>query len=548
GGTINHAVRSMKWPGLAAVEVALVTIFSGVWKGESVLNQIEVDRITSYLDDQEHLGEPFILNSNQSKSFIGSVVNGKGFVIDESEARELIEKGVNNKDVIYPYLNGEDLNNRVDQSPSRWIINFFDWEEEKAKRYKACYDKLYETVKIERGKIKTRKENNNQKLNNDDIKYIKYWWLYARPQLNLYRTIAHLDRVLVVAQVSKTVAFTYTSTEQVISMMCVVFAFDKGIAFPVLQSSLHKDWVVKYGSALKNDTRYTPSDVFETFPFPENASSNKNKLLEDLGEAYFEFRQKIMTSIKLGLTKTYNQFHNKGLTDHVEPLEPKAFQKKYGKETWNLYNHLEVKKAGNISYQEAVPLIFRLRELHKEMDEAVLAAYGWHQDSEKWGKAIELRHDFYEVEYLPENDRVRYTIHPEARKEVLKRLLLLNHERYAEEVRQGLHDKKAGKNKALKKEATPAKKTPPPPTALFGHEGVAQKTVEVGLHRQVVIKTLPDGDEVRYVVVKDGSSGQQTLGCQPLPHTSQLAMAMLNRKAGAQFSLDGVEYLIKEVV
>jgi hypothetical protein len=61
--------------------------------------------------------------------------------------------------------------------------------------------------------------------------------------------------------------------------------------------------------------------------------------------------------------------------------------------------------------------------LHENLDEAVLEVYGWHQDDSKWGKAIQLRHDFYEIENLPENDRVRYTIHLEARKEVLKRLL-----------------------------------------------------------------------------------------------------------------------------
>ena len=69
------------------------------------------------------------------------------------------------------------------------------------------------------------------------------------------------------------------------------------------------------------------------------------------------------------------------------------------------------------------------------MDETVLESYGWHTDTERWGKAINLRHDFYEVDYLPENDRVRFTIHPEARKEVLKRLLLLNHEMHEAEDR-----------------------------------------------------------------------------------------------------------------
>ena len=63
-----------------------------------------------------------------------------------------------------------------------------------------------------------------------------------------------------------------------------------------------------------------------------------------------------------------------------------------------------------------------------------------------------MHHDFYDVDYLPENDRIRYTIHPDARKEILKRLLLLNHEIYAKEVEQGLHKKKGGKKNTAKAE------------------------------------------------------------------------------------------------
>jgi len=67
------------------------------------------------------------------------------------------------------------------------------------------------------------------------------------------------------------------------------------------------------------------------------------------------------------------------------------------------------------------------------MDETVLKAYGWTD--------INLAHYFYEVDYLPENDRVRYTISPDARKEVLKRLLKLNHEIHEQEVKAGQHAK-----------------------------------------------------------------------------------------------------------
>ena len=64
-------------------------------------------------------------------------------------------------------------------------------------------------------------------------------------------------------------------------------------------------------------------------------------------------------------------------------------------------------------------------------------------------EVIDLAHDFYEVDYLPENDRVRYTISPEAGKEVLKRLLKLNHEIHEQEVKAGLHIK--GKTKKKQK-------------------------------------------------------------------------------------------------
>ena len=73
------------------------------------------------------------------------------------------------------------------------------------------------------------------------------------------------------------------------------------------------------------------------------------------------------------------------------------------------------------------------------MDEMVLNAYGWED--------IDLAHNFYEVDYLPENDRTRYTISPDARKEVLKRLLKLNHKIHEQEVKAGLHAKRKNKKK-----------------------------------------------------------------------------------------------------
>ena len=87
--------------------------------------------------------------------------------------------------------------------------------------------------------------------------------------------------------------------------------------------------------------------------------------------------------------------------------------------------------------KEASADIQKLRQLHVEMDQAVAAAYGWTD--------LDLGHGFHQAK-----QGLRYTISEAARREVLARLLNLNHERYAEEIAKGLHEKKAkktGRNK-----------------------------------------------------------------------------------------------------
>ncbi|MBD3386396.1 restriction endonuclease [candidate division KSB1 bacterium] len=442
-GTINHAIQSMPWPGKANVQVALVTICNGKWNGEFILNRKSVKRITSYLDDSEQLGDPYKLYVNKSKSFIGSYVLGMGFILTPKKAQRLIEQDEKNKEVLFPYLNGDDLNSRPDQSPSRWVINFFDWDVEKAKQYKEPFRIIEEEVKPEREKLR--------ETNNTNIKRKKYWWQYGADSKTLYRTIATLEKILVVALTSKFLNFTFEPPNFVYSHATGVLALDVFKCYTIIQSNLHNEWARKLASSLETRLRYTPSDCFETFPFPLQITNNVQNLLDDIGNRYHQHRKILMLSIQLGLTKTYNQFHNVDLPviadlQHIKDMTLADIEKQYGKSTALLWKHLE-KTPETCSFAEAVKGIVKLRALHREMDEAVLAAYGWHEES-KDGPAIDLRHGFYEVDYLPENDRVRYTIHPDARREVLKRLLLLNHKRHAEEVEKGLWDKKKGKDKA----------------------------------------------------------------------------------------------------
>lgn len=85
------------------------------------------------------------------------------------------------------------------------------------------------------------------------------------------------------------------------------------------------------------------------------------------------------------------------------------------------YNRLNESK-------EAEADIRVLRELHIEMDYTVLKAYGWDD--------LILNHGYYQTK-----EGQRFTIYEDARLKILERLLDLNHQRHAEEVAQGIHEK-----------------------------------------------------------------------------------------------------------
>src|SRR5690606_18747361 len=96
--------------------------------------------------------------------------------------------------------------------------------------------------------------------------YREIWWQYAEKQKSLYTAIAPLKRVLAIAQTSKTIAFAFSRTDLVFSNAVILLVIDRDAEFAVLQSNFHVSWVLKYVSTLKGDTRYIPTDCFETFP------------------------------------------------------------------------------------------------------------------------------------------------------------------------------------------------------------------------------------------------------------------------------------------
>lgn len=440
---INFASKSVKWPGTANVFVSLFSMAkdNNLYKLNRILNSNIVKHISSFLLDEQELLKPFSLKSNSNLLFQGSKFLGDGFLLNNEEREILISSDSRNEKVIQKVLNGKDVNDIYSQKSQRWIINFYDWSIETASLYTLPFQRIVTYVKPvrEKDKRQSRKEK---------------WWIYAERSPSLYESLKSNKKCIVTAVTTKHLCFSIVESDQVFTEALFVHIKNSFLDFLFLQSSIHNEWVRKYATSLETRLRYGNADCFETFPFPQNLSPK----LDHIGETYHEHRRQLMLSMQLGLTKTYNAFHAKeikpGITaSALQNQDKKAIEKQYGKEVWNLWNHLQ-KSQETCTIEEAITGIIQLRELHVQMDNAVLEAYGWAPSTGSVGGAtagvigapIHLRHDFYEVDYLPENDRIRYTIHPEARKEILKRLLELNHQIHEEEVKKGLWDKKkAGK-------------------------------------------------------------------------------------------------------
>jgi hypothetical protein len=227
---------------------------------------------------------------------------------------------------------------------------------------------------------------------------------------------------MVVPLVSKYPSFDFAPKNYVYMHKLGVLALNDIQIFGILSSTIHNAWCWKNSSTLGAGTlNYSTTDCFETFPFPTDHIVPE---LKSISAKYHNLRKSLMEYAQMGLTKIYNQLHNNLLHEidiDEEFIEDKLFEKKYGKNCLWLKKHIQ--QINTASYSETVKKVLELREVQMNLDIAVVQSYGWVD--------ISLKHGFYEMEYLPENDRIRFTVQHSARKEILKRLLELNHKTYA---------------------------------------------------------------------------------------------------------------------
>ncbi|MER7664553.1 DNA methyltransferase [Streptomyces sp. NPDC096193] len=390
GVTFRRAVKTAPWPASSAVLEYCAIWTTGSMGADAVpiLAGVPVSKgISTSLTPvtrQSSLVEPLAVNAGIS--FTGSKIDGIGFTLPRDEAMRWIEGDGRYREILFPFVNGKDVNNRPDHVSDRWVINFHDWPEGRAEEYPLAYAKSLRDVKPERDK-------NNRKV------YRDYWWQYAEKRPAMLAAISGLPYCIVMTIHTPTAMPVLVPTGQVFSHALALFASEDHALLALLSSAPHYWWALDRGSTIKGDLRYTTTDVFETLVRPL-----LTERLGKAGERLNSHRQQLMLSRGMGLTDTCNLVHQPECQD---------------------------------------PEIVELRRIHEEIDKATVEAYGWRDllDDSGQSSPADSTHETFPLDHgFQETDQgTRYTIGLLARTEIIDRLRQLNHQAYADEVHLGLH-------------------------------------------------------------------------------------------------------------
>ena len=299
-------------------------------KPDRTLDGQRVSNINADLTAGLDLTQAKPLDENLNISFAGDTKHGP-FEISDSTARKMLGEsnphGKPNSDVVKPWLIGRDINQK---SRNRWIIDFgVNMQENDAALYEAPFEYILAKVKPERDSHR-------------DLRLKKYWWLHGRPRIEMRQALKGLSRYIVTSQVSSHRFFSHVDGKVLPDKTLVVFARDDDYFFGVLHSRVHEVWVFALGTQLreaKSGLRYIISTCFETFPFPEPTSEQREAVAKAAREL--------------------NRLREGWLNP---PNAPESVLKK--RTLTNLYN--------------ARPTW--LQQVHERLDKAVSDAYGWPPD------------------------------------------------------------------------------------------------------------------------------------------------------------------------
>lgn len=279
------------------------------------------------------------LQANGRMSFQGPILVGEGFRLSAEDLARL-KLTAPLPGAVRPYLIARDLMQKPER---RWVIDFFGLSEPEARRrFPALMQHVIDNVKPHRDA-------------NNDKGFRERWWQWGRPRPDMREAIGGLGRFIVTAETSTHKPFVFMPGDFVADHKLYVIASDDASIMGVLSSRVHLAWALAAGGRLGvgNDPTWTNTTCFLPFPFPICDGRSRERIRR-AGQALDAHRKRQQAEHPdLTLTGMYNVL-----------VKLRAGEALTAKDKL-IHDH---------------GLVSLLRELHDEVDAAVLDAYGWPQD------------------------------------------------------------------------------------------------------------------------------------------------------------------------
>ncbi len=370
GGVITEAVSAQPWSGDAVVHVSIVNWVKSpphapssrvLWLNETDL-RLELDHIPASLSPGADVGRAAALPANQRPKvcFQGQTPGvTKGFTLDAEARGILIRRDPSSARYIHPFLGGEQLLH--DLEIDRWVIDLPQTDALAAERdAPALVDHLRSEVLPSRQRAakkeatqnaERRQESSNSRDRRHHSSFLDYWWMHSYRRADLVAAVEALPRYIALTITASwerpsVYIFVESATRPAASLQA--FAFDDSYSLGVLQSSVHRLWFEARCSRLKADLRYTPSTVFDSFPWPQTPTAGHVERIETVVGRLLAVRAENL-AVGMSLARQYDTLRQPGKS--------------------------------------------QLRELHAELDAAVVAAYGFSSDDDLLAQLLALNLD-----------------------------------------------------------------------------------------------------------------------------------------------------------
>jgi SAM-dependent methyltransferase len=266
---------------------------------------IECPHINSSLSCGTDVAHAVRLACNMSprQVFQGQNPANEQFMLEPAEARHLLAKNPKLREVIFPYMIGRDL--VVEGKPSRYVIDFGSRDMLAAAKYTQAFERIKTLVMPA---VLRRAKEERAATGRPSTRWsrmVERWWQFRDQQPGLMAAIAAVSRYIVCSRTTKRPIFAFVSPRVHPDTKLMVFPFADDYTFGVLQSTPHWQWFVTKCSKLTERYNYTPSSVWDTFPWPQSPTKKQINAVAAAGREIRRIRAESLPKLNGGLRALY---------------------------------------------------------------------------------------------------------------------------------------------------------------------------------------------------------------------------------------------------